>query len=303
MRRPSSPLVRYGLFLALLLAGLPVVAQDYEAQFVKGVKASDRESWQEAVSYFRAAIGTRPHESSELVHFSGIRTKPYLPHYYLGEAYAGSGNCVAALEEFAVSERQGAIQQTGEYTNLLKQRARCHRPTPTAVTIVVPQGPIPLLTPAQNAAVILPKAVNTRIDGPRQLLAQAASTPSIPTGAPTPRANLQRLVQPVVVPPSLMEAASAYFAGDYARAVKTLAAAPDFPDRRAAAQARLFRSAARFALYIVGGAKDDGLQQSALRDASDCRDLYPGVFPRPAVFSPRFVEFFNKAPKTAKPAS
>jgi hypothetical protein len=329
-----------------MLAGLPVVAQDYEAQFVKGVRAMDGGSWKEAISYFRAAIGTRAEESSELVQVYGMRTRPYLPHYYLGVAYASSGHCDAAIEEFAVSEQQRAIQTAGEYKNLVRLRARCLGRTPTAVSVVVPPAPIPLLTPTQSAVAMksvpdpLLKRVNARINGARQLLAQAARNPLLPAAAATPKANLelllrdvkrplsaappeieafderlklatttldnamkQRIPQPAVVPPSLLEGASAYFAGDYARAAKTLADAPDSPDRRAAAQARLFRSAARYALYVVGGAKDDSLQQSALQDASDCRKLDPSVFPKPAVFSPRFVEFFSKAAETSRPAS
>jgi hypothetical protein len=112
-----------------------------------------------------------------------------------------------------------------------------------------------------------------------------------------------KVQQPVVVPALLLKGAAAYFAGDYARAEKTLAAAPDFPDRSDAARTRMFRSAARFALYIVGGAKDEKLQQLALRDASDCRRLDPRVLPRPAYFSPLFIEFFSKATAASRPAS
>ncbi len=280
---------------ALLLAGLPLLSQDYEAQFVNGVRAIDGGNWPEAISDFRAAIAMRPQETSEPVQVYGMRMRPYLPHYYLGFAYASSGQCAAAIGEFAISERQGAIQKGAEYRSLLRLRARCLAPAPApAAAVVLSPAPIPLLTPTRRMVIPGPDA---RV--------QAARVPSPPGETAISKPNLlkQIIPQPAVVPPALLEGASAYFAGDYARAVQTLAAAPDFLDRRAAAQARLFRSAARFALYIVGRAKDDDLQQSALRDANDCRRLDPTLVPRTLVFSPRFVEFFNKAVETSRPAS
>jgi hypothetical protein len=254
---------------ALLLAGLPLFSQDYEAKFVNGVRAMDGGNWPLAISAFRAAIETRPQETSDPVQVYGMRTRPYLPHYYLGFAYASSGQCAAAIEEFAVSEQQGAIQKGAEYRSLLKMRAQCLAPTPAPTVEVV-------ITPTSLPA---------------------------ETAAPKPAPVKQKIPQPAVVPPYLLKGASAYFAGDYAGAAQTLSAQPDSLDRRAAAQARLFRSAARFALYIVGRAKDDNLQQSALRDAFDCRHLDPNLVPTPADFSPRFVEFFNRAVKTSRPAS
>ncbi len=280
---------------ALLLAGLPLVSQDYEAKFVNGVRAMDGGNWQLAISAFRAAIATRPQETSDPVQVYGMRTRPYLPHYYLGFAYASSGQCAAAIEEFAVSEQQGAIQKGAEYKSLLMMRARCLAPTPEpTVEVVITPASIPLLTPPRRAAT---PGADARV--------QAARAPSLPAETATPKPALvkQKVPQPAVVPPYLLKGASAYFAGDYAVAAQTLSAEPDSLDRGAAAQARLFRSAARFALYIVGGAKDGNLQQSALRDAFDCRHLDPNLVPTPADFSPRFVEFFNRAVKPSRPAS
>jgi hypothetical protein len=471
MRSPFRARLRCGFLLTLLLGVLQVGAQDYEAQFVKGIMAMGRESWHEAISYFRAAIAGRPRESTVLVQFSGMRTMPYLPRFYLGMAYAGSGNCAAALEEFAESERQGVVQKSGEYKNLLKLREKCRgsaaRVTtpgsveiasppesaavvpapPTPVAVVAPSSQMPLPSPTEDGlaaqslrdaqtevaraaagAILearlretsvdseswrkepslearhkkatddlaaaraaleegkargdvsrlreardiavrasqefdelrrlllaarltvvpppLPRDISLGINDARQLLAETGRSPSLPAEAAGARVRLEALLEgaqkldsatpleqkafdsrlksamrrlsnslkatppPRVatalpqfaakVPTPLFEGAKAYLSGDYARAARTLEPIPDFNDQHAVAVAMLIRSAARYALFVIGGKKDSGLEQKARRDVSDCRRLDPQVSPKRRVFSPRFVEFFAGA--TDEPA-
>jgi hypothetical protein len=458
---------RCGFLLVLLSAGAPALAQDYQTPFVEGMRARDQKNWSDAISNFQAAAAARSGEAADRVPLYGMRTALYLPHYYLGEAYANSGNCVAALEQFAESERQGVVQKTGEYKGLLNLRARCQgmvaprvvetprpaapAPLPTVVAVVAaPQSQAPAPSPTENAQVQqtfreaqsevaraeaaataeaklhdssagsgfwqkdpslgarekkakedlaaargaleegkargdisrlrsardaaarasqefgdlqrlvsdgqkiviasqvtavpspLLRDINSRIKSAGQLLADASRSRSLPAEAAGPKADLERLLgksqklnsatpseqkafadqlksatlrftdalrptpAPVAaaVPPRLLEGASAYFAGDYARAALTLESAPDSSDRHAVAEARLIRSAARYALYVIGGAKDSGLQQRAAQDASDCRRLDPGVSPSRKVFSPRFVQFFAEVTeKTSRSAS
>jgi hypothetical protein len=185
--------------------------------------------------------------------------------------------------------------------------------------------------------------INSKVKSAGQLLADASRNRSLPAEAAGPKADLERLLgkaqkldsaspaeqkafadqlksatlrfnnalrptpAPVAaaaaVPPPLLEGASAYFSGDYARAALTLESAPDSSDRHAVAEARLIRSAARYALYVIGGAKDSGLQQRAAQDASDCRRLDPRVSPSRKVFSPRFVQFFAEVTEKASKAA
>jgi hypothetical protein len=316
MRSSFRARLRCACFLVLLLGGLEVVAQDYEAQFVNGIKAMDRGSWSEAIAYFRAAIAARPREGTgaEVVQIYGMRTRPYLPHYYLGVAYANFSNCDAALEQFAESEQQGAIQKSGEYKTLLRLREKCRGsasrvatrgpveiappPKPIAVVqapptaVALPSTRIPFPSPTENgsAAKALPDA-STELRPvvpsplPKDMSTRIKSASSRPGATPPP---------PIAgaVPLPLLEGASAYFWGDYARAVRTLESIPDFKDRHAVAEARLIRSAARYALFVIGGRKDSEMEQRARRDVSDCRRLDPQVSPNRKVFSPRFVKFF-----------
>ena len=233
--------LRCACFLALLLGGLEVAAQDYEAQFVNGIKAMDRGSWNEAITYFRAAIAARSREGTgaEVVQIYGMRTRPYLPHYYLGVAYANFSNCEAALEQFAESEQQGAIQKSGEYKNLLRLREKCRGFAPRVTT----PGPLEIAPSPKPIAVLQapPTAVaqpSTRMPIPSptengsaaQALREASTELRPAVAPPVPKdmstrnnsASSRRGATPPPqipgVPRPLLEGASAYFWGDYARA-------------------------------------------------------------------------------------
>lgn len=104
-------------------------------------------------------------------------------------------------------------------------------------------------------------------------------------------------------PPTLLvEAAVAYFEGDYGRAAKTLEKA-HFTDRRAATQARLFSAAARYGMYVTGGEKEEQLRERAAQDVGECKRLDPNLIPSARAFSPRFIEFFRRSGPAAKASS
>ncbi len=94
-------------------------------------------------------------------------------------------------------------------------------------------------------------------------------------------------------PAALVEAAAAYFQGDYAAAARALEAA-EFSDPRAAAEARLLRGAARYGVFVIGGEKDERLRQQAIEDVRACLRLDPKIVVNTRAFSPRFVEFFKR---------
>ncbi len=94
-------------------------------------------------------------------------------------------------------------------------------------------------------------------------------------------------------PAELLQAARAYFGGQYRTAADSLAKVT-YPGGPAAVHALLFRAAARHSLYVMGGQKDDTLRQSALADVQALRKLDPRFSPDAVAFSPRFREFFRK---------
>lgn len=92
----------------------------------------------------------------------------------------------------------------------------------------------------------------------------------------------------------LIAGARAFFAGEVLRTEEILADA-NSADARLAAQAQLFLSAARFALYRMGGERDDGLLGDAAAGVHRCHSLDPDLAPSPRVFSPAFRDFFTSA--------
>jgi len=91
----------------------------------------------------------------------------------------------------------------------------------------------------------------------------------------------------------LVAATTPYFSGEYA-AARTALDRLSYPPGRFAGQWRLFRSASAYALYLLGGQRDQALRDQAETDARECRRLLgPGFAPDPKAFSPRFIACFS----------
>ena len=83
-------------------------------------------------------------------------------------------------------------------------------------------------------------------------------------------------------------AVTAYLHGRYDETAQILAETK-FDDRAAAAEAALFRAAARFALYRIGGEKDTALRAQIDADVRQYRSLAPNARPDPRIFPPSFI--------------
>jgi hypothetical protein len=94
-------------------------------------------------------------------------------------------------------------------------------------------------------------------------------------------------------PPTLVDAAASFFNGDYQRTVSVLEKA-SFAESRATAHALMLRAAARYALFMVGGGKDEKMRALAAADAGACHRRDPRLTPQRSVFSPAFADFFRK---------
>ncbi len=72
------------------------------------------------------AISQNGVESTERIPISGgTYVEPYLPKYHLGIVLKNLRDCPAAVRAWAQSEQDGAIQQTGLYRSLQKERDTC----------------------------------------------------------------------------------------------------------------------------------------------------------------------------------
>jgi hypothetical protein len=127
---------------------------------------------------------------------------------------------------------------------------------------------------------------------------EAARKRSLPTPGPhpTPSPTVLPTLAPTKAPTpaELLAGATAFFSAQYPRAVALLAGADQLPGK-AGAQGLMLRAAARYALYLTGGEKDQGLLSSAQADARASRRLDPQTSPDPQAFSPRFAELFKQS--------
>ena len=127
--------------------------------------------------------------------------------------------------------------------------------------------------------------------GEAETLLAAANRPDpgpvvTPSGEATPGDEPATRLVP---PPALRNAVAAYFAGDYQETVDLLQDEA-FGEPRATAQASLFRAAARFALWQLGGREDEQLRAAIGRDISTGKASDPDLRAEPRFFPPPFVE-------------
>jgi hypothetical protein len=375
---------------AVFTIAVASLSADYKESFRRAIQARDQRRWSQAVPLFREAIAERPSETGEQIPISGFGyLVPYLPHYFLGQALAASGDCSAALAELQVSIAQGAVQRTREFGALQKTVTDCEKkvpkaPTPPPVSTPParpnpnpppPVAPNPALAPAlQQAQDAVSKAAGSeravadlsadallapvwRNDArlgqaetrAKDLLASArtaldeARRTSDPKRAGeaadaatragqqlesvreaatarreelrtstvelTPRGNTPPASAPpaptsatpvkppdAVRPPPpdvLVSAARLFFNAQYADAASRLASAR-FDRESEELQARLFRAAANYAVYLTGGERDTARLDAARRDVRACRALDAEFRPDAEIFSPRFLEFYGR---------
>ncbi len=159
-------------------------------------------------------------------------------------------------------------------------------PPPTPPPPVEPEPP-----PAEESEGSAPPPSST---------ATAAEVVTPPPVAPPPVAPPPRRIPPppprssTPPPVKLIQAAGAYFGGDYAGAV-TLLSDSSFRQRKARAHALLLRAAARYALFLLGGEVDYAQRGQAAEDVTACKAVDPDLAPDEGVFSPRFRDFYAAA--------
>ena len=104
----------------------PPKGGDYRETFRKAMLARDKRQWPEVRRLLTEAIALNGTESTERITISGFgNTEQYLPKYFLGVALRNLGDCPGALNAFAQSEKDGAIQRTGQLRTLQRERDAC----------------------------------------------------------------------------------------------------------------------------------------------------------------------------------
>lgn len=259
-----------------LLAALPLEAQA-PTSFREGVIAFEKKDWAAAEKLMRQAVAGNPNETEGTVSISGSWFETYVPHYFLARALARQGKCEEALVEFAESERQGVTPTISDFAKHLKTRDGCRKgakeekPKREIGVVEVPFGED-----------VPPPATTTRppaIEVTTTTTAKPPQTKGALTQAQALRETRNRL----------SAAVTAYLRGRYEETARLLSE-PFGADRVAAAEAALFRAAARDAMYRIGGGTDDALAREVERDLRTYRQLRPDGRPDARIFPPHFIE-------------
>lgn len=312
--RSASPARRLAtLTAALALAVVAPLRADSAESYRKALDAVGVKDWAAAATWLEQAIAEAP-EANPRIRLSETRSAPYVPYFYLGVARYGEGDCERALEAFETSESEGVIRDLEEYATLQDLRGDCEErgASDGAAADVVeisdvkvveegserateeepePASPQPTATepvadPVEEVAAA-PGDAAQEAEAPEQ--GGGEGRPAEPGGAGERPAGKDAASAPLEV---LRTAKSAYRDGEY-RAVLEALSGQRFEDEGIAAQAFLFRAAASYALYLLGGEEDEELMTRARDDVANCRRLDPDLRPDPEVFFPRFVALFE----------
>jgi tetratricopeptide (TPR) repeat protein len=111
--------------LTLLIAALALVAQgqtDHVRPYLEGLQAEESGQWPTVVLKMSEAIAHQPQEMRSLRVRAGVIA--YVPHFWLGIAYASLERWEESLHELKISEQQGVIQSTTHFAQLRSTKSR-----------------------------------------------------------------------------------------------------------------------------------------------------------------------------------
>ncbi len=107
------------------LSRAPAAVPQWETQYHDALDAIEAGELSGVPGLLRRARDAQPSAAANPRWSAPGRRGPYLPYYFLGEAYFLQNNCVEALDAWRESERQGVVQSTPFYVELQASRAHC----------------------------------------------------------------------------------------------------------------------------------------------------------------------------------
>jgi hypothetical protein len=101
-----------------------VVRGDFKSDYTAALKALEKEDYDKARDLLTKAIAVNNIEQLKL-RFTGMHFGTYFPHYHLGMIAFLKYDCVAAMDHWDTSLRQGTIQKSSEYQYLQDGLLEC----------------------------------------------------------------------------------------------------------------------------------------------------------------------------------
>ena len=105
------------LYTKALREGKSVVSVGFKSNYTTALQALEKEDYDKARDLLIKAIAVNNVEQLKL-RFTGMHFGTYLPHYHLGMIAFLNYGCVAAMEHWETSLRQGVIQKSSDYQYL-----------------------------------------------------------------------------------------------------------------------------------------------------------------------------------------
>lgn len=269
--------MRSALLLTLTLLAASLHAQA-PASFSEGVLAFEKGEWANAERLMRETIAGNPNETAGTVRIAGEWYETYVPHYFLARALAKQKKCAEALVAFAESERQGVTPTISDFNRHLRTRGGCKPAGKTKPEKVVGEVVVPFGEEPETATAVPPPPSPKKISTPPPSKEVMSTPPPKKSSPPAPSETRVRL----------SAAVNAYLRGEYEMTARLLTQT-QFQERAAAAEAALFRAAARHALYRSGGSRDAALREQVESDLRQYRELRPNASPDPRIFPPGFI--------------
>lgn len=248
--KPSRPILAC---LLLALAVSPGLArEEWYDHYEDALQALDRGSYGQAIESLEAALERKPR--SGYLRTYGNNYLRYLPHFYLGVAYHGAGDCRRALESFERSQEAGETEAESVLAARLGVlKADCE------AALAPPSSPSPEPAPV---AVVEPAA-------------------SEKPPAPRVAVDAERLERGL----------RSYLDGDLEAAERVfdelVRSAPESPDLR------LLHGMALHGRWAAGGEQDALLLERARRELAEAARLEPGLVPDPALCPPRVLALYR----------
>jgi hypothetical protein len=274
-------------------------------EYLEGLRALREGRWDAAATAFEQAAAAAPQEEAR-ARLVGSIPEPYLPWHHLGMARARLGRCAEALAAWGVSDRQGVAATLRHATSQARElRARCEArraleatgapaasapPAPSSGEGGIAPGDPPAIAAqpkhAGSAGSTAPAAPSAAVAG-----SPVMGEPSSPLPPASPAGALASPSRPV--PAALLAAGDRFADGDYGGVVEALAGLGETGPRDQALAA-LLAAAAQHALYELDGGVDAAARKRAEAAARRARRLAPDLRPDRAVFSPRFVRWYEQ---------
>jgi tetratricopeptide (TPR) repeat protein len=108
------------LALCALLVSGAVSAQQYKRDYKTATDAIEEGKYAEAIEKLKSVISENPNSVDRLKIY-GMLYLPYLPHYYLGQAYLGVDDCESALGAWQAAINAGVINSNEDFSQLYSQ--------------------------------------------------------------------------------------------------------------------------------------------------------------------------------------